>query len=116
MIRLTERNKHTGKAILKDMPAYAEYDPIERLAYYEDKLEKGLFLELPEDGMVYYIEENKGGKWVGNRPIQDIVFKYGWGFVTLDFSLRDFGKKFFFSREKAEVELTKREVEEALNS
>lgn len=104
-IRLTTRNKHTGKAILRNFSDYAEYDPIEKLAYYEEMEEKGLLLELPEDGMLYYIEENEDDKWIGNRPIIDIVFEYGWGLVGLKCSLRDIGKKIFFSRKAAEAAL-----------
>ena len=33
---LTTRNEHTGKAILRNLPNYVEYDPIERLAKYEE--------------------------------------------------------------------------------
>ena len=37
VIRLTTHNKFTGREILRtDLPNYAEYDPIIRLAAYED--------------------------------------------------------------------------------
>lgn len=78
---------------------------IDKLAEYENLEEQGRLIVLPEDGMLYYIEENEEGKWIGNRPIMDIVFKYGWGMVGLNCSLRDIGKKFFFSREEAEATL-----------
>ena len=35
-MRLTDRNLYTGKAILREFPNYQEYDPIEKLACYED--------------------------------------------------------------------------------
>lgn len=51
--RLTTRNRHTGKAILKNLPNYAEYDPIERLCLYEDA-EYGLDIsDLSENRGVY---------------------------------------------------------------
>lgn len=78
---------------------------IRKLAYYEDAEEQGRLIVLPEDGMLYYIEENKEDKWIGNRPIMDIVFEYGWGLVGLKCSLRDVGKKVFFSRKEAEAAL-----------
>lgn len=61
-IKLTTRNKYTGKAILRNFSDYAEYDPIEKLAYYEEMEERGLLLELPEDAKLYYAEENKDNK------------------------------------------------------
>ena len=102
---LTTRNEHTGKAILRSMPDYAEYDPIEKLAYYEEMEQQGRLLVLPDDGMIYHIEENENNRWIGNKPIQDIIFKSGWGFVGLEYHLWDLGKKFFFSREEAEAAL-----------
>jgi hypothetical protein len=78
---------------------------IDKLAYYEDAEEQGRLIVLPEDGMLYYIEENEEDKWIGNKPIMDIVFEYGWGLVGLNCSLRDIGKKVFLSREEAEAGL-----------
>lgn len=75
---------------------------IRKLAYYEDLEEQGRLIVLPEDGMIYHIEETEDEKWIGNKPIQDIVFKCGWGFASLNFSFRDLNKKFFFSRKEAE--------------
>jgi hypothetical protein len=78
---------------------------IDKLAYYEDAEEQGRLIVLPEDGMLYYIEENEEDKWIGNKPIMDIIFEYGWGLVGLNCSLRDIGKKVFLSREEAESAL-----------
>ena len=78
---------------------------IDKLAYYEDAEEQGRLIVLPEDGMLYYIEENEEDKWIGNKPIMDIIFEYGWGLVGLNCSLRDIGKKVFLSREEAEAAL-----------
>lgn len=78
---------------------------IRKLAYYEDAEEQGRLIVLPEDGMLYYIEENEEDKWIGNKPIMDIIFEYGWGLVGLNCSLRDIGKKVFLSREEAEAAL-----------
>lgn len=58
---------------------------------------------LPKDGMVYYIEEAGGEKWVANKPIQQITVKCGWGLASLEFSLFDAGK--WFTREAAEAAL-----------
>lgn len=81
------------------------YNALSKLRYYEELEEQGRLIALPEDGMLYYIEENENGKWIGNRPIIDIVFEYGWGLVGLNCSLRDIGKKVFFSRKEAESAL-----------
>ena len=80
---------------------------IDKLAEYEDAEEQGRLIVLPEDGMLYYIEENEEDRWIGNRPIMDIVYKYGWGLVGLDCHLYDIGKKFFFSRKEAEEALNR---------
>lgn len=80
-------------------------DAYYKLKHYEDAEEEGRLIMLPEDGMLYYIEENEEDKWIGNRPIIDIVFKYGWGLVGLDCSLSEIGKRFFFSRKEAEAAL-----------
>lgn len=58
---------------------------------------------LPKDGMVYYIEEAGGEKWVANKPIQQITVKCGWGLASLEFSMFDTGK--WFTREAAEAAL-----------
>ena len=58
---LTTRNKHTGKAILRELPNYAEYDPIERLAEYE---ETGLTPEEFKESVDFILELNKKVKKV----------------------------------------------------
>ena len=57
----------------------------------------------PKDGMVYYIEEAGGEKWIGNKPIQQVVLRCGFGMALLEFSLFDKGK--YFSRTEAEAAL-----------
>ena len=90
MERLTAKNKH-GKPIIKDWPNYMEFDIINRLAAIEDILgdeydldelaemvrakREGRCVVLPKDGMVYYIEEAGGEKWIGNKPIQQVVLR-----------------------------------------
>lgn len=57
----------------------------------------------PKDGMVYYIEEAGGERWIANKPIQQVTVRCGWGFASLEFSLFDTGK--YFTREAAEAAL-----------
>lgn len=64
---------------------------------------EGRFVVLPKDGMVYYIEEAGGEKWIGNKPIQQVVLRCGFGMALLEFSLFDKGK--YFSRAEAEAAL-----------
>lgn len=63
----------------------------------------GRCVVLPKDGMVYYIEEAAGEKWVANKPIQQITVKCGWGVAAIEFSLFDSGK--YFTREAAKAAL-----------
>lgn len=117
MDRLTRKSQNTGMVWFIDHnnndlnlePCEMSYgnnrDAIQKLAYYEEAEEQGRLIVLPEDGMLYYIEENEEDKWICNRPIMDIIFKYGWGLVGLDCSLCDIGKKIFFSRKEAEAAL-----------
>lgn len=63
----------------------------------------GRCVVLPKDGMVYYIEEAGGEKWIANKPIQQITVKCGWGIASIEFSLLDAGK--YFTREAAEAAL-----------
>lgn len=63
----------------------------------------GRCVVLPKDGMVYYIEEAAGEKWVANKPIQQITVKCGWGVASIEFSLFDAGK--YFTREAAKAAL-----------
>ena len=118
MDRLTAKNKH-GKPIIKDWPNYMEFDIINRLASIEDILgdeydldelkevvqakREGRCVVLPKDGMVYYIEEAGGEKWIGNKPIQQVILRCGFGMALLEFSLFDKGK--YFSRAEAEEAL-----------
>ena len=116
MKRLTE---HRGKGtILVDMGKHHE-SAIRRLAAIEDILgdeydldelremvqakREGRCVVLPKDGMVYYIEEAGGEKWIGNKPIQQVILRCGFGMALLEFSLFDKGK--YFSRADVEAAL-----------
>mgnify|MGYP005781833451 CR=1 FL=1 len=79
-----------------------EYDLDELREMVQTKRE-GRCVVLPKDGMVYYIEEAGGEKWIGNKPIQQVVLRCGFGMALLEFSLFDKGK--YFSRAEAEAAL-----------
>lgn len=79
-----------------------EYDLDKLLELVQAKRE-GRCVVLPKDGMVYYIEEAGGEKWIGNKPIQQVVLRCGFGMALLEFSLFDKGK--YFSRAEAESAL-----------
>ena len=79
-----------------------EYDLDELREMVQAKRE-GRCVVLPKDGMVYYIEEAGGEKWIGNKPIQQVVLRCGFGMALLEFSLFDKGK--YFSRAEAEAAL-----------
>lgn len=79
-----------------------EYDLDELKEVVQAKRE-GRCVVLPKDGMVYYIEEAGGEKWIGNKPIQQVVLRCGFGMALLEFSLFDTGK--YFSRAEAEAAL-----------
>lgn len=118
MIRLTERNKYTGKAILKKLPNYYEYNLIERLAYYEDMEEQGRLLIIPcEVGdTLYDIYEAVNNKGFEDGVIKEL--KVSEIHINLDkrnrpwliisnymFAFEDFGKTVFLSKEEAEEAL-----------
>ena len=77
--------------------------PIDRLRELAQADREGRCVVLPKDGMVYYIEEAGGEKWIGNKPIQQVVLRCGFGMALLEFSLFDTGK--YFSRAEAEAAL-----------
>ena len=79
-----------------------DYD-LDHLRELVEADQDGRCVVLPKDGMVYYIEEGCGEKWVANKPIQQITVKCGWGLASLEFSLFDAGK--WFTREAAEAAL-----------
>lgn len=83
-----------------------EYD-LEALKEIFEAKEQGRMIVLPKDGMVYYIEEADGERWISNKPIREIKMRYGWGLVLLECSIFDKGK--YFSREEAEEALKKME-------
>ena len=77
-----------------------EYDLDELREMVQAKRE-GRCVVLPKDGMVYYIEEAGGEKWIGNKPIQQVILRCGFGMALLEFSLFDKGK--YFSRAEAQA-------------
>lgn len=79
-----------------------EYD-LDELEEVVQAKREGRCVVLPKDGMVYYIEEAGGEKWIGNKPIQQVVLRCGFGMALLEFSLFDKGK--YFSRAEAEAAL-----------
>lgn len=79
-----------------------EYD-LDRLPELVEADREGRCVVLPKDGMVYYIEEAGGEKWIGNKPIQQVILRCGFGMALLEFSLFDKGK--YFSRAEAEAAL-----------
>ena len=68
--------------------------PIDRLRELAQADREGRCMVLPKDGMVYYIEEAGGEKWIGNKPIQQVILRCGFGMALLEFSLFDRGKYF----------------------
>ena len=113
MERLTER---LGNKVINVKYASQHETAIHRLAAIEDILgdeydldrlrelaqadREGRCVVLPKDGMVYYIEEAGGEKWIVNKPIQQVILRCGFGMALLEFSLFDKGK--YFSRAEAE--------------
>ena len=79
-----------------------EYD-LDELREMAQAKREGRCVVLPKDGMVYYIEEAGGEKWIGNKPIQQVILRCGFGMALLEFSLFDRGK--YFSRAEAEAAL-----------
>ena len=77
--------------------------PVDRLRELAAADREGRCVVLPKDGMVYYIEEAGGEKWIGNKPIQQVILRCGFGMSLLEFSLFDKGK--YFSRADAEAAL-----------
>ena len=75
-----------------------EYD-LDELSETIQAKREGRCVVLPKDGMVYYIEEAGGEKWIGNKPIQQVILRCGFGMALLEFSLFDKGK--YFSRAEA---------------
>lgn len=79
-----------------------DYD-LDRLRDLVEADREGRCFLFPKDGMIYYIEEAGGEKWIANKPIQQVTVKCGWGIASLEFSLFDTGKH--FTREAAEAAL-----------
>ena len=86
-----------------------EYD-LDRLRELAQADREGRCVVLPKDGMVYYIEEAGGEKWIGNKPIQQVILRCGFGMALLEFSLFDKGK--YFSRAEAEEALRREQDEQ----
>lgn len=89
-----------GRYIILKEPEQAGISRLRELAQAD---REGRCVVLPKDGMVYYIEETGGEKWIANKPIQQITVKCGWGIASLEFSLFDTGK--YFTSEAAEAAL-----------
>lgn len=89
-----------GRYIILKEPEQAGVSRLRELAQAD---REGRCVVLPKDGMVYYIEEAGGEKWIGNKPIQQVVLRCGFGMALLEFSLFDTGK--YFSRAEAEAAL-----------
>ena len=89
-----------GRYIILKEPEQAGVSRLRELAQ-ADREERCVVL--PKDGMVYYIEEAGGEKWIGNKPIQQVILRCGFGMALLEFSLFDKGK--YFSRAEAEAAL-----------
>lgn len=86
-----------------ELKSYHELGSIDRLRELAQADREGRCVMLPKDGMVYYIEEAGGEKWIGNKPIQQVILRCGFGMSLLEFSLFDKGK--YFSRADAEAAL-----------
>lgn len=84
-------------------------EKLARMAELVEADRDGRCVVLPKDGMVYYIEEAGGEKWIGNKPIQQVVLRCGFGMALLEFSLFDKGK--YFSRAEAEAALRREQDE-----
>lgn len=84
--------------------------PLDRLRELAEADREGRCVVLPKDGMVYYIEEAGGEKWIGNKPIQQVILRCGFGMALLEFSLFDKGK--YFSRAEAEEALRREQDEQ----
>ena len=80
---------------------------VDRLRELAQADREGRCMVLPKDGMVYYIEEAGGEKWIGNKPIQQVILRCGFGMALLEFSLFDKGK--YFSRAEAEAALRRKQ-------
>ena len=101
------RGKFEATAIVDRLAAIEdilgdEYD-LDELEEVVQAKREGRCVVLPKDGMVYYIEEAGGEKWIGNKPIQQVILRCGFGMALLEFSLFDKGK--YFSRADAEAAL-----------
>ena len=91
---LSRTDKECIKAVFEKYSNYAEADILGRL------------IMLPKDGMIYHPERAGDAIWVGNKPINDVVFECGWGLGTIKWSLvEDIGKTAFFSRAEAEASI-----------
>lgn len=109
--RTFETGKHGAEKLLtasqptRAVAEITEFEgiPIDRLRELAQADREGRCVVLPKDGMVYYIEEAGGEKWIGNKPIQQVILRCGFGMALLEFSLFDKGK--YFSRAEAEEAL-----------
>lgn len=100
---LSETEMAKVACALHELNKYKELGDLDRLRELVEADRDGRCVVLPKDGMVYYIEEAGGKKWIGNKPIKQITVKCGWGIASIEFSLFDAGK--YFTREAAEAAL-----------
>ena len=98
-----EEIKEALEGARREFEEYDDMAPKGRLRELAQADQEGRCVVLPKDGMVYYIEEAGGEKWIGNKPIQQVILRCGFGMALLEFSLFNKGK--YFSRAEAEETL-----------
>lgn len=93
-----------------------DYD-LDRLRDLAQADRDGRCVVLPKDGMLYLHEESidSDERWVGNWPIKDVLLKCGFGIASLTYSIKDVGRKIYFSREAAEAALKEAQDEKEDN-
>lgn len=98
--------QHTALDAVIELLNYCDYSKLCELAIAE---KNNRCILLPEDGMLYYLEESVDGseKWVANKPIKNIYFQIGWGIASLSYSISEIGNKAFFKRKDAVDALNK---------
>ena len=83
----------------------SDLDPEIQKTLLLEALKEGRVIIMSESGMLYYPETSGGKTWISNKPIQDIVFKAGWGLASLEFHIDSLGKTWFLSRDEAKAAL-----------
>ena len=84
---------------------------LERIEELAQADAEGRCVVLPQDGMLYHIEEviETGDRWVGNKPIQKITITCGFGLVGIPLDFSQIGKTVFLTREEAEAAMVGRD-------